>query len=477
MSPDDAPEGPVAVPAGDRPPGEADPYGWVERVVWTEPMLERLRSGVGKNEVWYSLHDKVFAERTLRAAYARVARNGGAAGVDGMTVEGFGAHLDEEIARLIAAWRAETYRPQAVRRTWIPKPGSDERRPLGIPTVRDRVVQAALVLVLEPIFERTFHPRSHGFRPGRSAQGALQAVMGHLHAGRCQVVDADLKAYFDSIPHERLLRAVRHRVADKRMLALIGAFLKAGVLDGVDLSEPESGTPQGGVISPLLANIYLNDLDHTMAAAGLVMERYADDFVVLCATPEEAQQALARVQAWTAQAGLTLHPQKTRIVDMMHASACFDFLGYRFQRHTGTDGGSRILRLVRPKSLERVRDAIRERTPRHMAHSLTDTIADLNRVLRGWFGYFRSAHRSLHHELDSFVRRRLRSQLCVANGVHCWGRGSAHQRWPNAFFATGGLFSLEAAHLAHVQPHRGTSDRRAVCGKTARTVRREGRPG
>jgi RNA-directed DNA polymerase len=439
-------------------------------------MLERLRNGVGKNEVWYSLHDKVFTEKTLRAAYGRVARNGGAAGVDGMTVERFGAHLEEEIARLIAAWRAETYRPQAVRRAWIPKPGSDERRPLGIPTVRDRVVQAALVMVLEPIFERTFHPRSHGFRSGCSAQGALQAVMGHLHAGRCHVVDADLKAYFDSIPHERLLRAVRRRVADRRMLALIGAFLKAGVLDGTDLSEPESGSPQGGVISPLLANIFLNDLDHAMAEAGLMMERYADDVVVLCATPEEAQQALARVQAWTAQAGLTLHPEKTRIVDLTQHGASFDFLGYRIQRHRGGDGVAKYLRLVRPKSLDRIRDTIREQTPRCMGESLAATIASLNRILRGWSAYFRSAHRTIHHELDGLVRRRLRSMLCKANGIHSWGNGSAHQRWPNAVFDGVGLFALEVAHLAHIQAHRGHSDRRAVCGKSARTVRREGRP-
>jgi len=439
-------------------------------------MLERLRGGVGKDEVWYSLHDKIFREEVLRAGYARVARNGGAAGVDGVTVERFGARLDEEIGRLIAAWRAGTYRPQAVRRAWIAKPGSDERRPLGIPTVRDRVVQAALVMALEPIFERTFHPCSHGFRPGRGAQGALQAVVGHLNAGRCHVVDADLKSYFDSIPHERLLRAVRRRVADGRVLELIGAFLTAGVLDGDDLSEPESGSPQGGVISPLLANIYLNDLDHTLGEAGLVMERYADDFVVLCATPEDAQAALARVQSWTAAAGLTLHPQKTRIVDMTQHRASFDFLGYRLQRQRDGDDRGRILRLVRPKSLERIHDAIRERTPRCLGIGLTATITAVNSVLRGWSAYFRSAHRTMHHELDGFVRRRLRSMLCKANGIHSWGNGDAHRRWPNASFDGMGLFALEAAHLAHIQPHRGNSDRRAVCGKSARTVRREGRP-
>jgi len=426
--------------------------------------------------VWFSLHDKVFAERTLRAAYARVARNRGAAGVDGMTVAAFGERLDEEIARLRAAWKAGTYRPQAVRRTWIPKPGTNEQRPLGIPTVRDRVVQAALVLVLEPIFESTFSEHSHGFRPGRNAQGAMQAVFGHLQAGKVWVVDADFKGYFDSIPHARLLAAVRRKVADRRVLELIEALLKAGVMDAGVLSEPKAGTPQGGVISPLLANIYLNDLDHEMEQAGMAMERYADDFLILCRSQGEAEQALAMVQSWTAQAELTLHPTKTRIVDLSQDRSYVDFLGYRLLRHHGKAGRSRILRLVRPKTLAKIKDAIRKQTPRKMGRGMEATITDLNRILRGWFGYFRSVLADIHHDLDGLVRRRLRSQLCKANGLSCWGNGLAHQRWPNAFFAGLGLFSLELAHAGYLQSHRGTTDRRAVCGKTARTVRREGRP-
>jgi RNA-directed DNA polymerase len=255
-------------------------------------------------------------EKTLRAAITRVARNGGAPGVDGMTVEAFGSRLDEEIARLCRAWKAGDYRPQALRQAWIPKSGTDEQRPLGIPTVRDRVVQAALVLALEPIFESTFSEHSHGFRPGRSAHGALEAVLGHLEAGKVWVVDADLKEYFDSIPHERLLAVVHRKVTDQRVLKLIGAFLKAGALKGTELATPEAGTPQGGVISPLLANIYLNDLDHLMTQMGMAMERYADDFVIHCGTREEAERALATVREWTAQAGLTLHPSKTRLVDL-----------------------------------------------------------------------------------------------------------------------------------------------------------------
>jgi RNA-directed DNA polymerase len=385
--------------------------------------------------------------------------------------------LEEEIARLSADLRAGTYRPQPARRTWIPKPGSTEQRPLGIPTVRDRVVQAALKLVIEPIFEAGFHPTSHGFRPGRKAQDALAAVQGHLHAGLEQVIDADLKGYFDSIPHERLLAAVGQKVADGRIMALIRLMLKAGIMEGLTLSEPDEGTPQGGVISPLLANIYLDGLDHMMAQYGHVMVRYADDFVILCRTGEEATQALTLVQTWTAEAGLTLHPTKTRLVDMHQDGAHLDFLGFRFKRHHGKDGGTRLLRLVRPKSLDRIKDTVRDLTPRKMPHGIEETIRKLNQTLRGWSGYFRAAIRNIHQDLDQFIRRRLRSQLCKANRMHCWGNGIAHQRWPNDYFGKLGLFSLEDAHVIHIQSHRhATATWRAVCGKSARTVRWEGRP-
>jgi RNA-directed DNA polymerase len=451
----DAKKDPAEVPVRAVLSGEADPYGWVERAVWTERMLDALRRGGPEGGRWYWLHDKVFAERTLRAAYARVKRNGGAPGVDGMTVEAFGSRLDEEIARLRTAWEAGTYRPQAIRRTWIPKPGTDEQRPLGIPTVRDRVVQAALVLVLEPIFEPTFSEHSHGFRPGRNAHGALRAVLDHLKDGKVWVVDADLKAYYDSIPHERLLAAVHRKITDRRVLELIGAFLKAGVLEGAELTEPEAGTPQGGVASPLLANIYLNDLDHRMAQSGMAMERYADDIVILCRTQEEAERALAMVRDWTAQAGLSLHPTKTRVVDLGQPGAYVDFLGYRFQRHTDRKGKDRILRLVRPKSLAKIKDKLRARTPRKSGQSLAVQIAQLNPILSGWFNYFRSVTQPNHAVLDKLVRRRLRSMLCKRHGQSMiWGRGDAQVRWPKAFFAEQGLFSLEVAHARYVQAHR-----------------------
>lgn len=434
---------------------ETDPYGWVERSVWTEPMLKCLRKGGPEGGVWYSLHDKVFQEKTLRAAYAQVALNKGAPGVDGKTVKDFGEHLEEEIQRIITSWKAKELRSQAVRRSWITKTGGKEKRPLGIPTVRDRVIQRALVMVLEPIFEATFSEHSHGYRPGRKAQDALEAVRKHLQEGKEWVVDADLQGYFDSIPHEALLTKVRRKVADRRIIELIGEYLKAGVMEGLELREPETGTPQGGVISPLLANIYLNELDLEMEQAGIAMERYADDFVIFCKEQGQAEDAKEKAQAWTEAAGLKMHPSKTRLVHMGEEGAYMDFLGFRLLRHTKKKTGKKLLlRLVKPKSLKKIKEAIRENTPRRMGHSLkTVTIPKLNRVLRGWFGYFRSVHASLHQELDGFVRRRLRSQLSKAEGRRSWGGGKAHQIWPNTFFAEAGLFSLKEAHDGYLQSH------------------------
>lgn len=445
----DPKQNPAQVPVLAMPTGEADPSGWVERSVWTERMVGCLRRGGPEGGKWFSLHDKVFARKTLEAGFARVLANRGAPGIDGVTVDVFGERLTIEIERLHAAWRAGTYRPDAVKRAWIPKPGSAERRPLGIPTVRDRVVQAALRSVLEPIFESDFHGNSYGFRPGRSAQQAAGVVLGHLQAKRLVVVDVDLQAYFDSIPHARMLEAVRRRVTDGRVLDLIGQFLEAGVLEDGELTTPEAGTPQGGVISPLLANIYLDGLDQQMASRGWVMVRYADDFVILCHTAEEAARALADVQTWTAQAGLTLHPTKTRIVDLGQPGGWFDFLGYRFKRHD-KDGAFRILRLIRDKSLAQARDAIRAATPRNTGDSLTDIVRHVNRWIQGWFAYFRSIHRSIHHDLDSMLRRRLRSILAQRHGFSRWGRGLAHQRWPNAYFDRQGLLSLEQAHVGYL---------------------------
>jgi RNA-directed DNA polymerase len=397
-------------------------------------MLTALIEGV-KGGTWYSLMDKVHPERVLRAAYSRVAANKGAAGVDHVTVPMFENRLDANLKELSDALRTGTYHPQAIRRHYIPKPGSQEPRPLGIPTVGDRVVQTALRQVLEPIFERDFAEHSYGFRPGKGCKDALRRVEELLQSGYTHVVDADLKSYFDTIPHERLMALVAKKVSDGKVLNLIDAFLHQGVLDDLKEWTPEQGTPQGAVISPLLSNIYLDPLDHLMAESGFEMVRYADDFVILCRSAEDAARALAAVQEWTASAGLTLHPTKTRVIDIRTES--FDFLGYRFEDGT---------RRPRPKSLEKFKATIREKTSRTSGGSLFAIIARLNPTLRGWFEYFKHSHKWTFERIDGWIRMRLRSVLRKRMKKAGRGRGADHQRWPNAFFDDHGLFSLKRAH-------------------------------
>jgi len=435
-----AEEQPEAVPEGAKRTGEIlRRWCWVEPTVWTERMLAALDEGV-KGGRWFSLIDKVHTERTLRAAFHQVATNQGAAGVDHVTIAMFTERLEEDLTNLGDELRKGTYRPQAIRRHYIPKPGSQEKRPLGIPTVRDRVVQTTLRMVLEPIFERDYATHSYGFRPHRGCKDALRRVEELLKAGYRYIVDADLKSSFDTIPHDRLLALVTEKVSDGRILALIEAFLKQGVLDGLREWTPERGSPQGAVISPLLSNIYLNPLDHMMAREGFEMVRYADDFVILCRSPEEAARALETVQQGTAEAGLTLHPTKTRIVDA--TSDGFDFLGYRFE------GGTRR---PRTNSLDKLKDTIRAKTKRTSGESLGGIIDDVNRTLRGWFEYFQHSHRWTFTLVDQWIRMRLRSILRRRLGLRGRGRGSDHHRWPNAFFADQGLFSLRAAHALACQ--------------------------
>jgi RNA-directed DNA polymerase len=433
---DEQPPAPVA--ATPQQAGETrDPWWWVERCVWTERMLTRLTSRESADRVWFRLVDKTYAPANLARAFAKVWANGGSAGADAQTVTHFERHAQKELLRLHAQVRDGTYRPQPVRRAWIPKPGSPEKRPLGIPAVRDRVVQAALRHVLEPIFETDFAEHSYGFRPGRGAKDALRRVDGLLKGGHDWVVDADLKSYFDTIPHDRLLALVKERVADGRVVALVESFLRAGVLEESKGWQPtERGTPQGGVISPLLANLYLSPFDHQMARAGWKLVRYADDFVILCRSQAEAQAALAQVRAWVTQAGLTLHPEKTRIVNAAQSGG-FDFLGYHFE--CGWKG-------PRAKSLQKLKDRIREKTARLDGRSLQTIITNLNRSLRGWYGYFQHSRASVFPAVDGYVRRRLRSLLEKRRGRTRQGLGKAHQRWPNQWFAEQGLLSLAAAH-------------------------------
>jgi RNA-directed DNA polymerase len=411
--------------------------------VWTERMLTALVTGV-KGGKWFRLIDKVYDERNLTAAFRQVEKNGGAAGVDHVSVREFAAQCPENIWQLSDSLRARDYDPSAIRRKYIPKPGTKEERPLGIPTVRDRTVQTSLLNVIEPIFEHGFAEHSYGFRPKRGCRDALGRVDQLIAAGYVYVVDADLKAYFDTIPHDQLMKRIETKISDGRVLELIQAFLTAGIMDGLQEWIPTQGAPQGAVLSPLLSNIYLDPLDHLMAGRGFEMVRYADDFVILCRSPEAAAEALQTVQDWVTVAGLTLHPTKTRIVDSRSES--FAFLGYEFL-------GPK--RFPRKKSIQRLRDAIRRKTRRLNGASLQDIIADCNRTLRGWYGYFKENQRlSLFKSLDGWIRRRLRTILRRRSGRRGLSKGRDHQIWPNDFFADLGLFCLLPPRVSVVQSSR-----------------------
>jgi len=411
-----------------------------EPCVWTERMLTALNTGV-KGGKWHSVIDKVWKPENLRAAFGRVKRNDGAAGVDRVTCAMFAARVDIHVPWLESALRTDRYVPQPVQRTWIPKSGRKEKRPLGIPTVRDRTVQGALRNVLEPIFERDFAQHSYGFRPGRGCKDALRRVAQLLSDGYVWVIDADLKSYFDSIPHDPLLAQVGRKISDRRVLSLIRAYLKQPILDELKEWTPAQGTPQGAVLSPLLANIYLDPLDHLMADAGYEMVRYADDFVILCRSEEAAEAALALVRQWTESAGLVLHPEKTRLVDASQRGG-FDFLGYHFQR--GRHWPSK-------KARKQLRDRLRPLTKRTNGTSLEAIVSRLTPILSGWFEYFKHGAAYDLPQLDGWVRMRLRSILRKRHKRKGRGRGHDHQRWPNAFFADLGLFSLAAAHSAACQ--------------------------
>lgn len=430
---------PPSVPSSAKQGGGADEFRMrlvAKPWVWTDRMVTALTRGV-KGGRWYSLIDKVWAPETLRQAAERVTSNPRkASGVDHVTPAQFRRRLEKEIPRLSEQLRRGTYRPQAIRRVYIPKPGSREKRPLGIPTVRDRVVQAAILDVIEPIFEVGFAEHSYGFRPGRGCKDALRRVDQLLKSGYHYIVDVDLKSYFDTIPHEQLMARVAEKISDGRLLGLIEGFLKQGVMEELREWTPESGTPQGAIISPLLSNIYLDPLDHLLASQGFEAVRYADDLVILCRTRAEAEAALSVVRQWTESAGLQLHPTKTKIATYQEG---FEFLGYRFVL------GKKHYRFPREKSVRKLRETLRRKTRRTDGRCLASIIADVNRTLRGWFEYYKHAHRTTFPELDKWVRMRLRSILRRRAGRRGRGRGLDHHRWPNAFFAERGLCSLVAA--------------------------------
>jgi RNA-directed DNA polymerase len=411
-------------------------WEWTEPSVWTERMLDALERGV-KGGKWYSLIDKVYGQETLRAAWKRVKRNRGSAGVDRETIEDFGRRAETRLARLAQQIEDDTYEPKPIRRTWIPKLGSTELRPLGIPTVTDRIAETALRMTIEPIFEKKFMECSYGFRPKRSTKDALRRVQQHLDQGRTFVVDIDIEKYFDTIDHDLLMEEVKNEVSDGRVLRMIEKSLSRGVMETTkSYAALEEGTPQGSVLSPLLANIFLHPVDEAMTRAGYELVRYADDCVVMCRTQEEAERAMRRMQELIEERRLTLHPEKTKLVDAT-APGGFDFLGYHFEQGRRTP---------RKKSLRKLKDAIRENTRRGNGYSLERIIEMLNVILRGWFAYFQHSVPRIFGMLDGWIRGRLRSILRRRLGLRGRGRGRDHHRWPNAYFQRMGLYSMAEAH-------------------------------
>ena len=363
------------------------------------------------------LYDKVYRADILWEAWERVRANKGAAGVDGQTLQDIEhAGVGQFLRGLADELREKRYRPNRVRRTYIPKPGKSEKRPLGIPVIKDRVVQAAVKLVIEPIFEADFQPCSYGFRPKRDAHQAIEAVAKYVTYGCAQVIDADLKGYFDSISHEKLVSVIARRISDIQVLRLIRWWLEAGVMEDDRVTYSDAGTPQGGVISPLLANIYLNELDRVWTERGYNsirheahLVRYADDMVILCR--RDAERYYAEFKQEIERLGLALNETKTRVVD---ARDGFDFLGMRFAYKRSRQGKMNCYKWPTPQAVRRIKEKVRRAVGGRGNWNMAEAIQRVNPIVRGWGNYFRYGNSFEQFEtVDRYIRWRLRWRYYV----------------------------------------------------------------